>query len=146
MSGKPIQIPGRNIHGDKAHTVVTVSNQWHEPVLQIHGGSVQEKTNGDFLLVAKHPTATDIEHDSSYSAYLEGTGLRYEGMTLRSVYLSGAIFTAGYWPEGSNPEEDAEVCTACDAPHPILDFTPPRQDWKAGRYFLTVKFVDVKSQ
>lgn len=81
---------------------------------------------------------TDEEHDASYVAYFEGSGLRLDHMYPRGLALSGALFSAKYW---NDPQAQVEgLCTTCPEQHGYLDFVPPEQPWRPGHYILEVRF------
>lgn len=132
------EIHGRTLHSDRAATTITITDKYGERAGVIHGGTLHQRESGEFLLTAKHPTATDVEHDSSYVAYFEGAGLRFDGMTAGSVTLSGSLFSANFWDD---PEEHTTgACDMCKEPHGYLPFTPPKRDWAPGFYHFKVKY------
>lgn len=134
----PLEIHGRTQFAKKAPTCITIRDRIQETVAVIHGGSIQQSTGGEFTISAKHPTATDVEHDSSFVAYLEGAGLQFDLMLPRRITFRGSLFTAQYWDD-----VDAQLdgsCHMCDDPHPFLEFVPPHQKWTPGQYSIEVRF------
>lgn len=132
----PVEIHGRTIHNKQARTTVTVLDQYGDTYAVIHGGTLQER-NREFTLTAKHPTATDEEHDSAYAAYFNGVGLAFDHMTGGSITLTGAILDAAFHDDVQDRDED---CPICPDPHPVISFTPPARAWRPGLYTLRVTF------
>lgn len=132
------EIHGRSLHSDRAAATITITTKHGDKIGVIHGGMLHQRDTGEFLLAAKHPSATDVEHDSAYVACFEGAGLRFEYMTAGTIQLTGSLFTANYW---ADPEEHVTgACDMCPEPHGYLPYMPPRQDWVPGFYHFKIKY------
>lgn len=141
MTNSPVIVEGRTRYADSATTEVLVRRYEHEdPIMVIHGGMIEERRDGEFILSAKHPTATDEEHDAAYVAYLLGAGLRYRTMFPDRVRFTGVLLDARYYAAEPEPTDTCDG-ERCDGPHPFLEFTPPQQKWKPANYFIEVIFT-----
>lgn len=125
-TANPLIIFGRNRYGDGALTTVTVYDKAREAVLVIEGGYIEQRGRGDFVLAAKHPTATDREGDSAYVAILEGIGLTWDGMLGNRHTFTAALLRAQWTTE--EPDEDG-----------VMSFVPPNRPWKADTYTIEIK-------
>jgi hypothetical protein len=136
-----VHIKGRTRYADGPTTKVTISRYAHdEPILVIEGGLFEFRSHDrSFVIGAKHPTATDEEHDASYVAYLEGAGFTFDMMNPSGFDCYAAIFKARFYDEEPVPEGACD--RSCEEPHGFLKFTPPKQDWKPANFWIRVEFL-----
>jgi hypothetical protein len=138
-----IEINGRNRYSNSALTEITVRHARYSgergEVMRIRGGYIEERGDG-FVLAAKHMDATDVEHDSSYIAYLEGAGLQWRHMMGPVQYFTGVILDAKFYDEEPEPLDSCDVEWCSDKGHGFLDFIPPTQKWKPGLYEIEIRY------
>ena len=139
-----IEVKGRNRYADNALTEISIRDHrysgYHGEIMKITGGYIEQRDGSDtFVIAAKHMTATDEDHDSSYVAMLEGAGLKWDHMMGPNQYFTGVILEAQFYTEEPTPEGK---CGAdwCDEKHGFLDFTPPTQKWVPGLYEITIRY------
>lgn len=138
-------IHGRNRYADTALTRVTIRRGYRgfgDPLLIIEGGYIEVRDDG-FILAAKHPSATDVEHDASYVASFEGAGLTWKDMYGAVHTFTGVLLTAQFYTEDPEIEGSCERCAdpvegSGHQPHGYLRFMPPDQKWKPALYTIEV--------
>lgn len=141
-----ITIKGRNRHADTALTRVTVRDKYRTEILVIEGGYIEKRgMAGEFVLAAKHPSATDEEHDSAYVALIDGAGLTWQDMLGPTHTFTGALLSAKFYAKDPTPEDSCEDCEGDEA-HGFLEFTPPEQPkFPVGAYFIEVEHLQEAS-
>jgi hypothetical protein len=120
-------------------------NNFSEPLLVIHGGLIERRDHSpEFVLGAKHQSATDEEHDSAYVAYLEGAGLALDHIGPHGVTFTAVILKARFYKSDPRPEDvgDCDYPRCQDEPHGYLDFTPPKQRWEPAVYQIEIRYVN----